>query len=472
MKQVWVLFVVAALVTGCSTSEVRVAHSVALVPATETIPEAELLDIGVVQFNPGVPEGEVDKEVAEELLREGTFINIRRAEARYMAVALRDTLQKTAQWGSVWVTPTESLAADLNVTAEILHSDGDSVQLAVKAVDAAGRVWIDGEYGMSTAVSAFNRQRYPDLDPYQDVYNSIANDLTAARQAMSGKEVRELRELAQLRFASQLSPEAFGDYVAEDRRGVYELKRLPAEDDPQFSRTQRVREREHVFIETLNEHYGDFYLKAGDSYDGWREYSREEAIAVRELQRSSRWRTGMGIATIVASVLYGANSDGKFSDRIVRDSLMYMGMDLIKTARVRREEKRLHAEALEELSTSFDDDVKPLVVEIEGTQHRLTGTAEIQYEEWRELLRQLYLQETGFAADIEFLAEEPEPPEAVAADGLEPVAVGGDVPEATEAADAADAPGPTAPEGEAPAATDGTPAPLPGDALAGATAGV
>ena len=123
----------------------------------------------------------VDKEVAEELLREGTFINIRRAEARYMAVALRDTLQRTAQWGSVWVTPTESLAADLSVTAEILHSDGDSVRLAVKAVDAAGRVWIDGEYGMSTAVSAFNRQRYPDLDPYQDMYNSSANDLTAAR---------------------------------------------------------------------------------------------------------------------------------------------------------------------------------------------------------------------------------------------------------------------------------------------------
>ena len=423
MRRLGLYVVVLGFLAGCTQSEVRLAHSVALVPATESIPEDQLLDVNVVLFDPGVPEGEVEKDVAEELLKEGTFINIRRAESRYMAVALRDTLQKSSQWGSVWVTPEPSNAADINVTAEILYSDGDEVHLAVKAVDASGRVWIDDEYGMSTAAGAYNRQRYPDLDPYQDVFNSIANDLVTQRMRLSADRIDEIHEIAELRFAGELSPEAFGDYVAEDRNGTYELKRLPAEDDPQFDRTQRVREREHVFVDTLNEHYADFYLKAADSYDGWREYAREEAIAVKELQLSSRWRTGMGIATIVASVLYGANSDGRFSDRIVRDTLMYMGMDLIKTARVRREEKRLHAEALEELSTSFDDDVKPMVVEIEGVQHRLTGTAEIQYEEWQELLRQLYREETGFASDIEIHTEEiaedeaAATPDAVAVDG-------------------------------------------------------
>ncbi len=465
MRQLGIIVVALGLLAGCSTSEVRVAHSVALVPATESIPESELLDVSVVQFNPGVPEGEVDKDVAEELLREGTFINIRRAEARYMAVALRDTLQNSGQWGSVWVTPSSSLAADLNVTAEILHSDGDQVQLAVKAVDASGRVWIDKEYGMATAVGSYNRKRYPDLDPYQDVYNSIANDLAVGRSGLSSKDVEEIREIAQLRFASELSPEAFGDYVVEDRRGTYELKRLPAADDPQFNRTRRVREREHVFIETLNEHYADFYFNAGDSYDGWREYSREEAIAVKELQRSARWRTGMGIATIVASVLYGANSDGQFSDRIVRDSLMYMGMDLIKTARVRREEKRLHAEALEELSVSFDDEVKPMVVEVEGTQHRLTGTAEIQYEEWRELLRQLYLAETGFASDFDIHTEDAlELEAATGIESLQTITVDGEG-SATETPEAATVEDEN-PEAESDAAN------APADTFAGATAGI
>jgi hypothetical protein len=448
MRQLGVLSLLLVLLAGCTTSEVRVAHSIALVPATETIPEEQLLDVGVVLFDPGVPEGEVDKEVAEELIREGTFINIRRAEARYMAVELRDTLQDSGYWGSVWVLPRDSTAADLIIRAEILHSDGDFVNLDITAVDASGRVWLDDEYALSTAIGSYNRQRYPDLDPYQDLFNSIANDLAAARAELRAAEVEDLRSIAQLRFAEELSPQVFDGYVEVDGRGIYQLRRLPAEDDPQYFRSQRVREREHVFIDTLNQHYADFYQDAGDSYDGWREYAREEAISIRELQRSSRWRTGMGIATIVASVLYGANSDGQFSDRIVRDTLMYMGMDLIRTARVRREEKRLHAEALEELSASFDEEVRPLVVEIEGTQHRLTGTAEIQYEEWRELLRQLYEAETGFTTEIDVYTEE-QPETLEPDDGLETTPIDA---EAFEA------------EGDAQQA--------PADNFAGATAGI
>ncbi|MCZ6476201.1 MAG: hypothetical protein O6700_07750 [Gammaproteobacteria bacterium] len=405
MRRFGILLLGAVLLAGCSTSEVRIAHTVALVPATETIPEAQLLDVAVVIFDPGVPDGEIDKEVLEDLLRNGTFVHIRRTEARFMTVHLRDTLQKSGHWGAVWVTPEESLVADLQVTAEILHSDGDRVQLDVQAVDASGRVWLDQDYEMSTAAGAYNRQRYPDRDPYQDVFNSIANDLAEIHGDLSAREAENLRAIAQLRFAGDLSPEVYVDYLEPDRRGVYSLNRLPAEDDPQFERTLRVREREHLFVETLNEHYEDFYQSAEESYNGWREFAREEAISIRELQRSSRWRTTLGIATIVASVLYGANSDGDFTSRILRDAMMYTGMDLIKTAAVRRDEKRLHSETLEELSASFDDEVKPMVVQIEGTQHRLTGTANAQYEEWKELLLALYTSETGFVPAIDIYTE-------------------------------------------------------------------
>ena len=141
------------------------------------------------------------------------------------------------------------------------------------------------------------------------------------------------------------------------------------------------------------------------SYYGWREFAREEAIAIRELQRSSRWRTTLGIATLVVPVFYGPNSGGDFTSRMLRDAMMYTGMGLIKTAAVHREEKRLHTEALEELSTSFDDELKPMVVEIEGTQHRLTGTADVQYAEWRDLLLELYTAETGFIPEINVYTE-------------------------------------------------------------------
>ena len=405
MQRIGILILIAGAVSGCSSNEVLVAHSVELVPETATVPEEELLDVSVVVFDSGVPEGEIDHELLEELINDGTFVQIRRTEARYMAVHLRDTLQKSGHWGGVWVTPEESTAADINVTAEILHSDGNRVRLDVIATDATGRIWLDDEYGMETAAGAYNRQRYPDLDPYQDVFNTISNDLAAVRGELSSTEVRNIRSVSQIRFAGELSPEAFGDYVEQGRNGAYELRRLPAGNDPQFERTLRVREREHLFIETLNEHYVDFYQSSQDSYDGWREFAREEAIAIRELQRSANWRTGLGIAGVVASVLYGSNSNSGYSQRVLRDSIMYMSMDMIRTGSLRRQEKQLHAASLEELSSSFEEEVKPMVVDIEGTQYRLTGTAAAQYEEWRELLLQLYQSETGLVPEVDIYTE-------------------------------------------------------------------
>ena len=405
MQRIGILILIAGAVSGCSSNEVLVAHSVELVPETATVPEEELLDVSVVVFNSGVPEGEIDHELLEELINDGTFVQIRRTEARYMAVHLRDTLQKSGHWGGVWVTPEESTAADINVTAEILHSDGNRVRLDVVATDATGRIWLDDEYGMETAAGSYNRQRYPDLDPYQDVFNTISNDLAAVRGELSSTEARNIRSVSQVRFAGELSPEAFGDYVEQGRNGAYELRRLPAGNDPQFERTLRVREREHLFIETLNEHYVDFYQSSQDSYDGWREFAREEAIAIRELQRSANWRTGLGIAGVVASVLYGSNSNSGYSQRVLRDSIMYMSMDMIRTGALRRQEKRLHTASLEELSSSFEEEVKPMVVDIEGTQYRLTGTAAAQYEEWRELLLQLYQSETGLVPEVDIYTE-------------------------------------------------------------------
>jgi hypothetical protein len=415
MRRLGLLLVAAWWLAACSSSEVVVAHSVPLTTATENIAEEQLLDVGIVLFDSGVPEGEVNKEVLEELIREGTFVHIRRSESVYMSVLLRNTLQKTGSWGSVWIAPEETSAADVTVAGKILLSDGDRLRLVVSAKDSTGRVWLDEKnYQMETAAGAFNRQRFPDLDPYQDVFNSIANDLAVAAKELSAKDRSDVRTVTGVRYAADVSPEAFNGYVVADDDGRYELNRLPAVDDPTFDRTQRVRQRERLFLETLDQHYAQFSAEAMEPYDSWREYAREEAISVRELTKSARWRTGMGIATIVASIVYGSNSNsGEFSDRLLRDALMYVGVDMIRAGQVRKQEKRIHTETLEELSSSFDGDIKPMVVDIQGTQHRLTGTADAQYEEWRGLLRQMFISESGFVPEEVAIYTEPDPePEA------------------------------------------------------------
>jgi hypothetical protein len=100
------------------------------------------------------------------------------------------------------------------------------------------------------------------------------------------------------------------------------------------------------------------------------------------------------------------------TERLLRDALMYVGVDMIRASQVRKQEKRIHTETLEELSSSFDADIKPMVVEIQGTQHRLAGTADAQYDEWRGLLRQIFITESGFVPeDVSIYTEpEPEPP--------------------------------------------------------------
>jgi hypothetical protein len=68
--------------------------------------------------------------------------------------------------------------------------------------------------------------------------------------------------------------------------------------------------------------------------------------------------------------------------------------------------QKLHLEALEDLSSGFDASIKPMVVEIQGTQHRLGDTAALQYAEWQDLLRKIFIAESGFVPeDVQIYTE-------------------------------------------------------------------
>ena len=64
-------------------------------------------------------------------------------------------------------------------------------------------------------------------------------------------------------------------------------------------------------------------------------------------------------------------------------------------------EADMHKESIRELGESFDSEVEPLVVEVEGQTRRLSGSAEEKYSEWRRILREIYSQETGGVFDAE-----------------------------------------------------------------------
>ena len=52
-------------------------------------------------------------------------------------------------------------------------------------------------------------------------------------------------------------------------------------------------------------------------------------------------------------------------------------------------------QALEELGSSLEAEIAPQVIELEDQTITLTGTVQDQYNQWRELLRQIYEAEVG-----------------------------------------------------------------------------
>ena len=67
-----------------------------------TFPEAALVDIGILVFDPGLPDDASDRR---ELESNGIFAEVRESEAIYVPVHLERTLQKTGPCGAVRVVP-------------------------------------------------------------------------------------------------------------------------------------------------------------------------------------------------------------------------------------------------------------------------------------------------------------------------------------------------------------------------------
>lgn len=393
------LLLAATLIGGCAASRTVQYDEVEMARAETDVPTVELLDVGIMIFDPGVPDDVTEPDGF-------IFPAVRRAEARFMPYHLKATLEDSGYWGSVWVVPEPSEAVDLLVGGRIDRSDGLHVELRVAAWDATGREWLNKTYKARIAQKSYSNYRDRSQDPYQALYNEVANDLLDLRRGFSNKELDRIRQVAELRYGADLVPVAFGDYL-ERNKGRYVVKRLPAEDDPMVQRMRAVREREYMLVDTLNEYYASLYYELSQPYEDWRRMSREESLNYQELKRSARMRQLMGLAAILGAVAYEANGGGSSA---VTTTAIYGGLEVFRGGLAKSQEANAHRDSLEELGESFDSEAEPLVIEVEGQTRRLTGSAEEKYREWRRLLREIYSQETGLAPWSESAGEPIESP--------------------------------------------------------------
>jgi hypothetical protein len=402
LRATCILVVLGAGLAGCVVQDQRPVPPVVAQKATAEIPQDELLDVGIHMFDPNIPDDPVEQE------KRRIYPDVRKAEARYMPVLLRDTLEATGQWGQVRVLPAESSTSDVNIDARILESDGRQLQLAVIVSDATGRAWFKKNYEALADPRAYkDGAAMKPRDPFDNVYATIANDLLAARQALTREQRVQVHQVATLRFAADLAPYAFKPYLAQDaKRGTYAVVRLPASGDPVVQRMDRVRERDYSLIDTLNEHYTAFGETIDEAYINWRKYAYEELEAEAEAKRKAMTRGVLGAAAVIGGVL-AAQESNTSAGSAASTAAVLGGIYAIKSSIDMRSEIKMHGESLKQLGSSFQNEVQPSVVDIEGRTLELKGSAEQQYAEWRRLLRELYENETGLPA---VTAETAKPP--------------------------------------------------------------
>jgi len=388
LKRIAGIGVLACMLVACNTHTVKTTTYTPIVQDSQDVPEDYLLDVGVAIFDPGIDE-------IDERDEETTNHEVRVAESRYAPFLLADTLQRSANWGIVRLMPNDESPMDVYIDGTILQSDGETMQIRVSVSDSRGREWYTRVYDEVISQFSYEPSQRQQADPFQVIYNKISNDLLEYRQNnLSNREITEIRTISELLFARRFSPDVFDSYLSTDRQGHYTITSLPAESDPILQRVRDIRERDFMFIDTVQDYYATYVRQMRLPYDTWRALSYDETIELRELRASANRRFVAGAAAVLGG-LAAATSGGNYATQAGGAVGVGAGAYLIKSGFDKRAEAQMHMEALEELGESLENEVAPRVFSLDDRTITLTGTVEEQYAQWKEILADIYSTEVG-----------------------------------------------------------------------------
>jgi len=385
----WMVFILFFL-TGCAAHNAQKVGPTTMMKAQEEILEDQLFDVEIQVF-------ESEKISEEQAKEEHTSEEIRKAENHFIPYHMKNTLQQSGYWGAVRVLPTVAESIDVLIKGKILESNGEHLVLQVEVVDATGKRWFTKKYESEATLASYSGNRMGEKDAYQDIYNAISNDMATYRMNLPPDAAKKIRTVSKLKFAEDFAPSAFNGYLAKDKN-IITVNRLPAEDDPIMVRLLKIRERENMYVDTLNGYYEEYYSEMWASYENWRKLNYEEVKAIKKIKRDATMRKLAGVLLLAGAI--ALNSGQSNNTGALQASMILIGGQVIVQGFNISKEAEIHSAAIKELSESFGSEMRPIVMEFEGKQYELTGSAEEQFKHWRELLQQIYFAETGFDPDV------------------------------------------------------------------------
>jgi hypothetical protein len=295
------------------------------------------------------------------------YAPIRNAEAAYLPVVLKKTLDESGHWGAVSVVPSRDTASEVFVHGTIIESTSLQLVLNLEVSDSRGEIWFTRTYRDLADPTSYDIDVTLTADPFQDLFDQVANDMSEYLAQIDTAGSEAIFDTAMLRYAMLLSPEAFSGYLQTNAEGRIDLMGLPARNDPLYQRVRQIRSREYAVQDVVDEHFDNFFADMAKVYPYWRQ-SSYELIAYNnqiELKRSS-----------------GRGDSWREVERVYR---LY-------------KERKLNEDELRELATSFEREIKPTVAELEGRVIELQGSLFDQYKTWRRILREIYRETVGVPA--------------------------------------------------------------------------
>jgi hypothetical protein len=379
------------LLAGCAAFKGQKVGPTTIIKAQKEIPEEQLLDVGIFVFGS-------DKITQEQAKKEHTSQQIRKAERHYMPYHLKSTLQQSSYWGAVRVLPGDTESIDVLVKGKVIESNGEHLTIQIDVMDATQKTWFSKTYKSKATLDFYSENRVGEKDAFQDLYNTISNDMAEYLKKLSPKKIKNIRTVSKLKFAQDFAPSVYHGYLTKNKKDLLTVNRLPAEKDTIMTRLLKIREREYMYVDTLNEYYEEYYETMWPSYENWRKLNYEEIEAIKKIERNSLNQKLIGMLLVAGAIALNAG-EAKNTGALQMGMVLIGGQVIINGFNVTKEAE-IHSAAIKELSGSFGSEMQPIVMEFEGKKYELTGSAEEQFKHWRELLRQIYITETGFDLDI------------------------------------------------------------------------
>ena len=339
-----------------------------------------LLDVGVVLLGDGVDLLD-DDSVA--------YANVRRSEAVWFTEQLKQTIDNSNAWGLVRTLPNNNIVFDLIVEGTIIDSTGEDLALQIKAYDSTGVQWLSKDYFEKVSQYAYNPEITLNRDPFQNIFNEIANDLFELRSQRDNTKLLTIREVSKLRFAKEFAPQVFDSFVHLGDGDIYQVHRLPADNDPMIERVEQIRARNDLFLDVLQDYYRVFQNNMSNPYNEWRKISYKDVVYQRQLAKKAQQERIAGLA-IVASGVLAATGNNSSATRAAGSVGIGVGASLFQESYGTADEASLHAEALREYGESLEVELEPSVIDLRERSVTLTGTVEDQFKEWKRILQEMF----------------------------------------------------------------------------------